>query len=379
VLARGRRTAPCLLPQANRAPAARCVRWRRAQAPGPSLTTTRRRRAMRSLPHACLRRAAQARRFPARGVSQRKTLRRRAHAREQPKLGAKPPNLHSQACAMRFIGVLCTECSLDEFIPRHVSGPRFAERTCEREQHPDALQARPPCLHHALHDGTHPRRAPQTLAQLQHSSSKRKRSLPTAQSGAPRACSEEGMRFPPPPSAQGYLPGVRHAPPERAQRAPPWSEGAGLRSPQQPVRRQLPTRVGRAPDRAQRAHARPSSRCPIRRRRRASRCRACAAFTRSPCFSSAARAAWSAFGCQPRSRDTSAISASATAHRARATGSLGPKARRSTSQESLRAHEIAELRHRDTAKRESRRVVTQANPLQYAEEGHPRRAPVPQP
>src|SRR5262249_49282178 len=39
-----------------------------------------------------------------------------------------------------------------------------------------------------------------------------------------------------------------------------------------------------------------------------------------------------------------------------------------TLQKSLRAHEIAELRHRDTAKREGRRVVTQANTLQHAEE-----------
>ena len=37
-------------------------------------------------------------------------------------------------------------------------------------------------------------------------------------------------------------------------------------------------------------------------------------------------------------------------------------------QESLRAHEIAELRHRDAAQREGRRIVAQANPLQYAEE-----------
>ncbi len=39
-----------------------------------------------------------------------------------------------------------------------------------------------------------------------------------------------------------------------------------------------------------------------------------------------------------------------------------------TLQERLRAHEIAELRHRDTAKREGGRVITQANPFQYAEE-----------
>src|SRR5215472_757133 len=41
---------------------------------------------------------------------------------------------------------------------------------------------------------------------------------------------------------------------------------------------------------------------------------------------------------------------------------------RCTLQESLRAYELAELRHRDTAKRKRRRVVAQANPLQYAEE-----------
>src|ERR1700730_16158418 len=66
---------------------------------------------------------------------------------------------------------------------------------------------------------------------------------------------------------------------------------------------------------------------PIRRRRRTSRYRAYAALTRSPCSSSVARAASSAFAGQPRSRETSAISASATTHRARATASLGPKAR----------------------------------------------------
>src|SRR5712672_1530192 len=65
-----------------------------------------------------------------------------------------------------------------------------------------------------------------------------------------------------------------------------------------------------------------SSRRPIKRRRRSSRYRACAAFTRSPCASSVARAASSAFAGQPRSRETSAISASATPYLARA---FGPK------------------------------------------------------
>jgi len=40
---------------------------------------------------------------------------------------------------------------------------------------------------------------------------------------------------------------------------------------------------------------------------------------------------------------------------------------RSTSQERLRSNEIAELRHRDASKRESRRVVAQGDPLQCAE------------
>src|SRR5438094_739144 len=66
---------------------------------------------------------------------------------------------------------------------------------------------------------------------------------------------------------------------------------------------------------------------PIRRRRRTSRYRAYAALTRSPCASSVARAASSAFAGQPRSREASATSASATMHLARATASLGPKAR----------------------------------------------------
>src|SRR5580700_7096870 len=70
-----------------------------------------------------------------------------------------------------------------------------------------------------------------------------------------------------------------------------------------------------------------SSRRPIRRRRRTPRYRACAAFTRSPCCSSVTRAAASVFAGQPRSRETSAISASATTQRARATASFGPKAR----------------------------------------------------
>src|SRR5690606_3450831 len=49
-------------------------------------------------------------------------------------------------------------------------------------------------------------------------------------------------------------------------------------------------------------------------------------------------------------------------------GLSGTEGAAGASQESLRPREIAELRHRDAAKRESGRVRTQANPLQRAEE-----------
>ena len=68
-----------------------------------------------------------------------------------------------------------------------------------------------------------------------------------------------------------------------------------------------------------------SSRRPIRSRRRASRQRAWAAFARSPCASRVADAAASGFVDQARSREASAISASATTHLARATSLLDRK------------------------------------------------------
>jgi len=43
------------------------------------------------------------------------------------------------------------------------------------------------------------------------------------------------------------------------------------------------------------------------------------------------------------------------------------EAARSTAQENLRPHEIAELRHRDASKRKRGRVVAQRDPLQRAE------------
>ena len=110
-----------------------------------------------------------------------------------------------------------------------------------------------------------------------------------------------------------------------------------------------------------------SSMRPIRSRRRTSRCRACAALTRSPRASSVARAASSVFAGQPRSRVTSAISASATTHRARATASPAPNARAALRRSAFGASEIAELRHRDPSQREGGRVVAQGDPLQCAD------------
>ena len=95
--------------------------------------------------------------------------------------------------------------------------------------------------------------------------------------------------------------------------------------------------------------------------------RACAAFTRSPCSSSVTRAESSAFAGQLKSRETSAISASATTHLARATASFGAEGTGSPSQERLRPDEIAELCHRDASKRERKRIVAQSDTLQCAQ------------
>ena len=65
-----------------------------------------------------------------------------------------------------------------------------------------------------------------------------------------------------------------------------------------------------------------------------------------------------------RSRETSAISASATTHRARAVASFGPKARAALRSSSFARVKVAELRHRDAAQRERGRIVAQRNPLQ---------------
>jgi hypothetical protein len=74
-----------------------------------------------------------------------------------------------------------------------------------------------------------------------------------------------------------------------------------------------------------------------------------------------------------RSRETSAISASATTQRARAIASRGRRRGAPAAAAPWRG-EIAELRHRDAAQRQRRRVVAQRHPLSVTGGKRPRRA-----
>ena len=110
------------------------------------------------------------------------------------------------------------------------------------------------------------------------------------------------------------------------------------------------------------------------------RCRACAALMRSPWAFFVARAASSAFAGQLRSRETSAISASATTHLARATASFADlKARDALRNRAFARDEVAKLRHGDAAQRQRRRVVAERSPASVRREDHPLLAPAPRP
>jgi hypothetical protein len=66
---------------------------------------------------------------------QRKARRRRADIRESSELGSKTRNFDAQSRAMRFVGVLRPKGASEERAPRHVRGPRFAQRARKRKQH----------------------------------------------------------------------------------------------------------------------------------------------------------------------------------------------------------------------------------------------------
>ena len=59
----------------------------------------------------------------------------RIHAGKRAKLRAKPAHLDAQPRPMRLVGMGGAERARKERVTRHVPGPRFTERPCEREQH----------------------------------------------------------------------------------------------------------------------------------------------------------------------------------------------------------------------------------------------------
>ena len=99
---------------------------------------------------------------------QRKPSLRCAHAGQRPKRPAKPPDLYPQPCAMRIHRRASRGRPVRRAWPaEHLRATPRPARVRARTA-PGALRARPPCVRHARHSGTHPRRAPSTPAALQH-------------------------------------------------------------------------------------------------------------------------------------------------------------------------------------------------------------------
>ncbi len=105
---------------------------------------------------------------------ERETLFRRAHARDGAQQPAEPPDLHPQARAVGFVDVLGAERAGKQHVPRHVSGPRLAERAREREQH------RAPCERHQRIPFTH-----EIAAGVDHKRRRRKQRLDLLQQQRP--------------------------------------------------------------------------------------------------------------------------------------------------------------------------------------------------
>ncbi len=131
--ARGRTTAPCLLPRASRAPAAPCAGSFRARAPGPSSTTTHRRRGRRAPPHAPLRQAAPARRPRLRGAEPAQTL-----ASSRPRR----PASEASCEAARLLRATARDATR-----RHASLRRLVQRACPALRAPaHRVEGTSPCL-----------------------------------------------------------------------------------------------------------------------------------------------------------------------------------------------------------------------------------------
>ncbi len=191
---------------------------------------------------------------------------------------------------------------------------------------PDAWRARRPCVTGARHDGKRRRRMCSTRATLPRPRAGASRSSPVVSRRAAGVFNTRNAL-----STSAVNAGIRACRAASSARASAARAGFARRR-----RTAIPATTnscavlnagGKDAGSSSASMRSASSMRPIRRRRRISRYRACAALSRSPCASSVARAASSAFADQPRSRETSATSASATMHLARATASFGPNAR----------------------------------------------------
>ena len=196
-LGRGQTIAPCPLPLVIRAPVARCAGWLQVQAKGPNSTMTHRPRGKRAPSHVPLLLGAPARRLRVPGAAPAQTLallRSHRPASEAPceavrfRLATAHDAIHRHASLRKP--------AQSEFPSTHL--PAMLRPTRARVQTaPDALPVKAPCLHYALHSGTHPRRSPSRPVTLQPPRAVGV-VLRNARSSAPRAYSGQGMRFRPP-------------------------------------------------------------------------------------------------------------------------------------------------------------------------------------
>jgi hypothetical protein len=264
--------------------------------------------------------------------------RRRAHAGDRPEHPAQPP-LDAQPGAVRLVGFPASERARHEHVPWNVARPRLPERAGERKQHRARGERnhRAPATHDVpapVHDEGVRRQEcfdvleeQETLAAV----------LDAARGG--RVQDEDRGVDLRRQRGDARLSGGAAGPGEAARAACPEAPDRDAGDDELVNGLQ---RGGSAAGRGRRASARP------RRGGRSdepptSRYPAYAALTGRRAASVAAPRR--AFSGQPRSRDASAISASDTTHRARATTLSAEGAPRAAG--ALRASEVPELRHRD--------------------------------
>jgi hypothetical protein len=166
---------------------------------------------------------------------------------------------------------------------------------------PDALRARPPCVRHARHNGTRPRRVPSTSVALQHPRAGGRSSPRAIRRAAGVLRTRDALST----SAVSAGRAWRAARSARASARAAFVRRRRIAIPATTSSWAALDAGDKGAGSSSASVRSASSRRPIRRRRRTSRYRACAAFTRSPCSSSVARAASSAFAGQPRSRERS--------------------------------------------------------------------------